>query len=127
MTVFTPPMGAFPPNTRYDNQKSYGDLANLGNLREFRQYRHEIFTTDFRGFRNLSQSESNSRPDILLVGDSFGAGAGVTDMDSPGVQLSAALHPNVYNAAGPPHHLALGPKLLHNLDFSPRHTSPSHS
>ncbi len=117
MTVFTPPMGAFPPNTRYDNQKSYGDLANLGNLRDFRQYRHEIFTTDFRGFRNLSQFESNSRPDILLVGDSFGAGAGVTDMDSPSVRLYAALHRKVYNAAGRPNDLDLALNLIHNLDF----------
>src|SRR5258708_5877976 len=117
MTVFPPPMGAFPPNTRYDNQKSYGDLANLGNLPDFRQYRHEIFTTDFRGFRNLPQFESNSRPEILLLGDSFGAGAGVTDMDSPGVQLSAALHRNVYNAAGRPNDLDLVLNLIHNLDF----------
>src|SRR5258708_32463879 len=117
MTVFTPPMGAFPPNTRYDNQKSYGDLANLGNLPDFRQYRHEIFTTDFRGFRNLPQFESNSRPDILLVGDSFGAGAGGTDMDSPSVRLYAALHRKGYNAAGRPNDLDLALNLIHNLDF----------
>src|ERR1019366_5396863 len=39
---------------------------------------------------------------ILLVGDSFGAGCGVTDTDTLGAQLERLGTVGVYNAAGAP-------------------------
>src|SRR5882672_2295016 len=46
-------LGVFRPNFHYTNPRVYGDLANLGNLPEYREYRAETFTTDEFGFRNL--------------------------------------------------------------------------
>jgi hypothetical protein len=123
LVAFAPPSTAFVPNARYENPRSHGDLPNIGNLPRFRQYRHEIFTTDFRGFRDSQRIEDNSKPDVLLIGDSFGVGSGVSDVDSPGVRLASMLHRCVYNAAGRPDHrgdLDLALELIRRLGMHSR-------
>jgi len=62
--------GFFLPNQRYENDRSYGDLANLGNLPARREYRRDTFTTDGRGYRNPPDLLSGARPAAVLLGDS---------------------------------------------------------
>jgi hypothetical protein len=71
--------GGFTPNFVYQNPASYGDLASLYNLPGMREYRPERFTTDAQGFRNPAGGPS--APNVVLFGDSFGAGAGLSDQD----------------------------------------------
>jgi len=90
--------GPFLPGRRYENARSYGDLAALGNLRSRRQYRRETFTTDRWGYRN-SDIALQTRPAGILLGDSFGT-AGVEDAETFSAQLSRLWRRGVYNAAG---------------------------
>jgi len=92
--------GFFLPNQRYENDRSYGDLANLGNLPGRREYRRDTFTTDGRGYRNPPDLLSGARPAAVLLGDSFAAGAGNPDDAMPSSELTRRLGASVYNAAG---------------------------
>ena len=38
--------GPFRPNHRYENPRAYGDLANIGNVPELREYHRELVVTD---------------------------------------------------------------------------------
>jgi len=105
--------GPFTPSYAYRNTKSYGDLANMANLPGLRSYRLEIFHSDRRGFRNRSEPAVPFRG-ILLTGDSFAAGSGVSDGDALGEQLAAASGVPVYNAAG----WALSLRQVSNLRMS---------
>lgn len=91
--------GPFLPGRRYENARSYGDLAALGNLRSRRQYRKETFTTDRWGYRN-SDIGIPSRPAGILLGDSFGVAPGVEDTETFSAQLARGWGRGVYNAAG---------------------------
>ena len=100
-SLFATAEGWFAPNFRYENNRSYGDLPNLGNLPRFRQYRREVFTTDEFGYRNPPSGGSHDTPAAILVGDSFAVGCGVSDWDTLSVQLMTHLGgKRVYNAAG---------------------------
>jgi hypothetical protein len=90
-------LGAFRPNFHYENPRSYGDLANLGNLPEYREYRAETFTTDEFGFRNLP---SSAPVRLALLGDSFSAGAALSDDQTLSAQFTEDTGARVYNAAG---------------------------
>ena len=90
---------AFAPNRRYYNERSYGDLAAMGNLRELRQYRREVFTTDALGFRNAAQV-LDAEVDAILVGDSFVVGSGVSDTETLASRLSKPGDCSVYDAGG---------------------------
>ena len=93
--------GPFRPNYRYENPHSYGDLAPLGNYPELRQFRPDVFTTDEYGYRNPPDPASGTRAfEILLLGDSFAAGAGNADDDMPSRILSDVTGRRVYNAGG---------------------------
>ena len=93
--------GWFAPNFHYANDRSYGDLPNLGNLPRFRQYRREVFTTDQFGYRNPPNQSSTDTPAAIVVGDSFAAGCGVSDWDTLSSQLTNGLSGGrVYNGAG---------------------------
>lgn len=87
MTYYRPAGTAFEPSAHYD-RRSYGDLANRGNLPQFRVYRQERFTTDEYGFRNSPSLRSAGRIDALLSGDSFAAGSGVADEETLAAQLT---------------------------------------
>ena len=100
-SLFATAEGWFAPNFLYENDRSYGDLPNLGNLPRFRQYRREVFTTDEFGYRNPPSGESNDTPAAILVGDSFAVGCGVSDWDTLSAQLMSHLRGRrVYDAAG---------------------------
>lgn len=89
--------GHFAPNFRYANDGAFGDLANIGNLPSLRRYHREVFTTDEFGFRNSPSNGTGGPPAIILVGDSFAVGCGVSDQDSLSAQLSYLTGKTVYN------------------------------
>jgi hypothetical protein len=99
--LFATAEGWFAPNFRYENDRSHGDLPNLGNLPRFRQYRREVFTTDKFGYRNPPSGGINDMPAAIVVGDSFAVGCGVSDGDTLSGQLMSHLSGRrVYNGAG---------------------------
>jgi hypothetical protein len=100
MMLFVTADGPFVPNQQYYYPHAFGDLPNLANLPAFRQYRREVFTTDAHGFRNrLGPGSGQPPPRIVLLGDSFAAGAGVADEDTLSEQLGRLQAAPVYNAA----------------------------
>lgn len=98
VAVYPTGEGPFTPLSVY-SQNAYGDLANLANLPDLRQYRPERFTTDEFGFRNPPGAAAQSAA-VLLLGDSFAAGSGLTDADTLSAQLAQLSGQRVYNAAG---------------------------
>ena len=83
------------------NQKitmlAYGDLAFESGIMSLRVPRKIAFTTDKWGFRN---EVSNILPDVVVIGDSFVAGAGLDDSETLTSQLNKLLGPGVvYNRA----------------------------
>lgn len=73
-----PPMPTcyiYAPNVTFKGT-TYGDLAAMTNKPEHREPRQVTFQTDVSGFRN--DPAVTERPiDVIVLGDSFGAGAGV--------------------------------------------------
>jgi hypothetical protein len=70
-----PILGRWDANVDLD-MASYGDLAALSGEAGYREPRRIAFLTDAFGFRNLS---TEGPVDVLVLGDSFGAGMGTTD------------------------------------------------
>jgi len=101
MTLFATGDGPFVPNAVYRNERSYGDLANLGNLPQLRQYRKEVFSTDAAGYRNRRET-AKPFTGILIVGDSFTVGSGVSDPFTLSEQLSEISGRRVYNGGDTP-------------------------
>lgn len=98
---FRAPCGPFKPNARYNEPRTYGDLAAMGNLPNHRVYRHETFTTDSHGYRQNSQRQTPAKEyKILIVGDSMGVGSTVSDHETLPAILERTLSFGVYNGAG---------------------------
>ncbi|MGQ0811847.1 MAG: hypothetical protein ACT4OO_11580 [Nitrospiraceae bacterium] len=70
-----PIVGRWDPHLDF-NVESYGDLAALAGDANVREPRRIIFRTDGAGFRNVAEG---GPIDVLVLGDSFGAGAGTTE------------------------------------------------
>ncbi len=112
----------FGPGVRYRTERTYGELAALGNLPQLRQYRPETFTTDAHGFRTgpadgagtsgpLRTGAAPERerpgpetrvqpPAAIVIGSSFGVGLGVSDEQTLAAQLEALSGRSVYDAGG---------------------------
>ena len=90
----------FEPLKRYESNRAFGDQASRGNRREFRDYHHEVFTSDEFGFRNRQSFSPANPPDALLVGTSFSVGCGVSDNETLAVRLGEKTGQKIYNAAG---------------------------
>ena len=88
--------GPFIPNTVYRNMRSSGDLANIANLPHLRQYREEVFSTDAAGYRNRGET-AKPFTGILLLGNSFAVGPGVSDSLTLSEQLNDISGCRVYN------------------------------
>jgi hypothetical protein len=88
--------GPFAPNVIYRNQRSFGDLANIGNLPSLRHYHSELFTTDKWGFRTTPGQDGIS-VSVLFAGDSFTAGVGLSDSETLSAQVSSTGHIGTYN------------------------------
>jgi hypothetical protein len=89
----------FEANKRYDQKRTYGDLAAMGNLPRYREYRSETFTTDALGLRNPPGLLKYGPASAILVGDSFAAGSGSNDNQTLASQLWVATGRAVYNSA----------------------------
>ncbi len=98
VTLFATGNGPFIPNAVYRNTRSSGDLASLANLPHLRQYHEEVFSTDAAGYRNRGET-AKPFTGILLVGDSFTAGSGVSDSLTLSEQLNDISGRRVYNGA----------------------------
>lgn len=83
----------------------FGDLAAMSLDKSARRYRHFRLATDQSGFRNDPAQTQNRTPDLLLLGDSFGAGTGTTQDATWATLLARERGMNVYNlsieGAGP--------------------------
>jgi len=90
-------IGPFEPDQVYRKDRAYGDLANLGNMADMRQYRREEFTVDRFGFRN-DRPLKDAHPVGFVIGDSFTAGAGISDDDTLPEQLTRDAGGFFYNA-----------------------------
>jgi hypothetical protein len=90
----------FLPNHRYVSGRTYGNLAAVGNLPEFRQYRPLTFTTDELGYPNPPGLARRGGVAAIVFGSSFAAGAELGDGLTLAAQLAALSGRQVYNAGG---------------------------
>jgi hypothetical protein len=75
---------------RYDGT-TYGDLSAMSLDKSLREYREYRFRTDAYGFRNETTNATAQPADVILLGDSFGVGAGTTQ-DATWASLLAREH-----------------------------------
>jgi hypothetical protein len=97
-----PRRAAFTPGFRFERDRCFGDLSNMGNLPWIREYHSVKFTVDSLGFRNPSVPPKGSPPAALLVGSSYSGGAGLLDEDTLSSRLGDLLGAQVYNTAAVP-------------------------
>ncbi|MBN1384138.1 MAG: SGNH/GDSL hydrolase family protein [Elusimicrobia bacterium] len=72
----------WPPSVRYKKNitfsgTTFGDLSAMSKDKNLREKRNIIFRTDSYGFRN-NPAENHKVYDVVILGDSFGAGTGTT-------------------------------------------------
>ncbi len=79
---------------------SWGDLANFSCEENNREYRKVKFITDEHGFRNTTIMP-NIALDIVVLGDSFALGSGVTQSQTFTSILASELKKRTYNLAVP--------------------------
>lgn len=72
-----PGLYRYSPSVVHEGE-TWGDLAALAGDRALRVPRRERFVTDRMGFRNEPRAPGSPRPDLIVLGDSFGAGIGTT-------------------------------------------------
>ncbi len=94
---YLPSLGRFDSNVDYSGT-GYGDLAAMTNDLSIRQPREIAIQTDDRGFRN--QKVPNI-VDVLVLGDSFGAGMGTTQKLTFASLLETKWGHQVYNLSFP--------------------------
>jgi hypothetical protein len=83
----------------YAKRTTFGDLAAISGDPSDKVERLEIFQTDSRGFRN-NPSSTSPPYDVIVVGDSFGMGLGVSQ-DEHWAALLTHLGYSVYNLSMP--------------------------
>ena len=94
------PGSIFEANRQFRSDRTHGNMSNMGNLPQEQVVRPQVFTTDRFGFRNASAVAEGTVP-VVMVGDSFVAGYGISDDETLPVQLSSLAGVTVYNAGGP--------------------------
>ncbi len=67
----------FQPWARWEGQAT-GDLSNMAGVPQLKRRHRQLFTTDEYGFRN-PPGQLDRRPELVVVGDSFAAGAPVSN------------------------------------------------
>lgn len=98
MITGTHAAGPFRTNLSYENAHAYGDLAELSNCLECREYRPMTIHIDERGFSNPASSRGYN---AILVGDSFCIGAEQPAGKTLAAQLSVRTGMSIYNACSP--------------------------
>ncbi len=92
-----PIVGRWDPNVKFSGEV-YGDLAALTGEPDFRELRQIDFRTDEAGFRN----DRRRKPiDLLVLSDSFAAGAGTSQGNIFARLLETRCGRSVYNLAYP--------------------------
>lgn len=94
-----PTIVRYRPNIYYEGE-NYGDLAAMLSGNKYRQWRKIRFITDNYGFVNNKHNE-NKITDVIILGDSFGAGTGTTQEKSWGNVLGNNEELNIYNFSIP--------------------------
>ncbi len=92
-----PNLPRWPANVRVHGN-SFGDLAGMAGDRAVRENRFVRFETDRLGFRNASSSKPI---DVVVLGDSFGAGLGTTQDSIFPVRLARMTGKRVYSLSFP--------------------------
>jgi hypothetical protein len=87
-------------NHRYHNDRTYGNLAAIGNLPASRQYRSVTFTTDSFGYPNPPGFARGGRAAAITFGSSFSAGSELGDGATLAAQLGRMTGRHIYNAGG---------------------------
>jgi hypothetical protein len=105
----------------YSERTTFGDLAAISGEPSDKVERLEIFQTDQRGFRNTPSSTAQPYG-LVVVGDSFGMGLGVSQDEHWAALLKQAGH-SVYNLSMPATCAAHGAARL-TLEFSELKTTP---
>ena len=82
----------FHPNRQVE-MDAFGGLSYRYFAPEIRHYKRNVFTTDNHGFRNPSMGQ----PPVVVVGDSFTYGVGLSDSETFPQALSRQLKVPVYN------------------------------
>lgn len=90
----------YKPNAHITH-KSSGDLANFACLQNPQEVRAISFKTDSYGFRNDREADAASPIQILVLGDSFGVGVGMSQEDTWWNVLSARFDDKLYNLSLP--------------------------
>jgi SGNH hydrolase-like domain, acetyltransferase AlgX len=92
--------GKFAPGRAVQKSRAFGDLANMGNFVDMREYRAEDFRADEFGFRNDPFGNKTNFMGVV-VGDSFVVGPDEPEsLTLPG-QLTQLSGGYFYNAGGP--------------------------
>lgn len=99
LTANNMPTTPFEPLGRFDAPTSFGDLANMGNIQWMRVHRRETFSIDAYGFRNPPGLAESGAVSVLLLGDSFAAGSGVSDELTLAGQLTSTWGLRTYTMA----------------------------
>lgn len=99
LVVNSRPTTSFEPLGRFDSPVAFGDLANMGNLPWMRVHRRETFTIDAYGFRNPPGRAESDQVTVLLLGDSFATGSGVSDDLTLSGQLTSTWGHTTYSMA----------------------------
>ena len=116
-----PIMGRWDPRVDVES-KGYGDLAAMSGDPAFREWREIQFQTDALGFRNHSIPDTI---DLLILGDSFGAGGGTTQNKMFSSVLERKYGIPTYNLSYPGGPYDEFVNFVHespNLKFSPHAT-----
>ncbi|MEW5795016.1 MAG: hypothetical protein AB1772_01520 [Candidatus Zixiibacteriota bacterium] len=96
-----PALSIFDLNVNYSG-RTWGDLSAMTTQDSLRDMRDVDFRTDSYGFRNDASDIDTTRPlDLIILGDSFGAGAGTTQEDVWGVVFHRRYGLNTYNLSMP--------------------------
>jgi hypothetical protein len=94
-----PDLVRFAPNACFEGETS-GDLAAMARRESPRELRRVRFVTDSLGFRN--EPGALAEPvDVILLGDSFGVGAGTTQEETWAALLEGRWGHRVYNLSMP--------------------------
>jgi hypothetical protein len=97
MHLFPASDGPFRPGISLEKARSSGDVANMTNLPRLREFHRERFSTDESGFRKTPASLGREVR-IVVFGDSFAAGAALSDDETLSAALASLSGLGVFNA-----------------------------
>ena len=121
-----PALSIFDRNVNYSGQ-TWGDLAAMTTQDSLREVRQVDFRTDDYGFRNDPSYYDTTKPlDLIILGDSFGAGTGTSQEEVWAALFHDKYGLNTYNLSMPGYapwnELIMFKRELPRLKIGPRTT-----